>query len=338
MAHEAPSSLLVASALAPLQPLASCPRIAGPRRRARPARPSDTLRQVGPQGKALSPAGTGPALREIRLAGNGAVSGTGDRQRGRGNLESRSGSSMKKSFALCEAFGLTPFPSPWIPSAREGLSAGTGRPGRGHSRPWRRGPPLPALRCAQRGAVQVSLRAAPRGEDLKEAGGRRPPASFRTSPLPRLDSLLGTLTRAGGGVGGGGRPRPFGMLPWRGREAARRVHQPQLVYGLMTRDARSRRSRARSRGRRWGGIGGFGGARVAHGWGPDRLARSPTGRQRPSAVGGGPRRSRSSSGSAARRSRLQPRGSRIGPFDSGGQPCAVAVRSGRSARRQDRAQ
>jgi len=46
-------------------------------------------------------------------------------------LVSRSGSSMRKSFALCEAFGLTPFPSPWIPpfqdaarSAREGLSAG----------------------------------------------------------------------------------------------------------------------------------------------------------------------------------------------------------------------
>ena len=76
------------------------------------------------------------------------------------------------------------------------------------------------------------------GEDLKEAGGRRPPASFKTSPLPRLDSLLGTLTRAGGGArgGGGGRPRPFGLLPWRGREAARRDHQPQLVRELMTRD------------------------------------------------------------------------------------------------------
>jgi len=115
---------------------------------------------------------------------------------------------MRKSFALCEAFGLTPFPSPWIPpfqdavrSAREGLSAGTGRPGRRHSRQWRRGPPLT---CAARSAAQVSLRAAPRGEDLKEAGGRRPPASFKTSPLPRLDSLLGTLTRAGGGVRGGG--------------------------------------------------------------------------------------------------------------------------------------
>ncbi len=78
------------------------------------------------------------------------------------------------------------------------------------------------------------------GEDLKEAGGLRPPASFKTSPLPRLDSLLATLTRAGGGVrgGGGGRPRPFGMLPWRGREAARRDHQPQLVRELMTRDTR----------------------------------------------------------------------------------------------------
>ena len=76
------------------------------------------------------------------------------------------------------------------------------------------------------------------GEDLKEAGGLRPPASFKTSPLPRLDSLLGTLTRAGGGGGGGGPPRPFGMLPWRGREAARRDHQPQLVYELMMRDTR----------------------------------------------------------------------------------------------------
>jgi len=79
------------------------------------------------------------------------------------------------------------------------------------------------------------------GEDLKEAGGRRPPASFKTPPLPRLDSLLGTLTRAGRGVrgGGGGRPRPFGMLPGSGREAARRDHQPQLVCELVPRDARS---------------------------------------------------------------------------------------------------
>ena len=130
---------------------------------------------------------------------------------------SRSGSSMRKPFALCEAFGLTPFgpgtparrgetapfPSPWIPSAREGFSAGTGRPGRGHSRAWRRGPPLPALRCAQRGA------------------------SVATGGCARVRG------------GGGGRPRPFGMLPWRGREAARRDHQPQLVRELMTRDTRS---------------------------------------------------------------------------------------------------
>ena len=103
------------------------------------------------------------------------------------------------------------------------------------------GEALRSLHCAARSAVQVSLRAAPRGEDLKEAGGRRPPASFKTSPLPRLDSLLGTVTRAGGGVrgGGGGRPRPFGMLTGRGREAARRDHQPQLVYELVTRNTRS---------------------------------------------------------------------------------------------------
>jgi hypothetical protein len=152
---------------------------------------------------------------------------------GESALVSRSGSSMRKSFALCEAFGLTPF-GPRAPAARRGSRPPSPRPGsrahargsppascRRHSRPWRR--------------------AAPRGEDLKEAGGRRPPASFKTSPLPRLDSLLRTLTRAGGGVrgGGGGRPRPFGMLPWRGREAARRDHQPQLVYEPMTRDTRS---------------------------------------------------------------------------------------------------
>ena len=66
------------------------------------------------------------------------------------------------------------------------------------------GEALRSLHCAARSAVQVSLRAAPRGEVLKEAGGLRPPASFKTSPLPRLNSLPGTLTRAGGGVRGGG--------------------------------------------------------------------------------------------------------------------------------------
>jgi len=110
---------------------------------------------------------------------------------------------MRKSFALWKAFGLTPFPSPWIPRRSRGaLSAGTGRPGRRHSRPWRRGPPLPALRCAPRSA------------------------SAATGCCPRVRG------------GGGGRPRPFGMLPGRGREAARRDHQPQLARELMTRDTR----------------------------------------------------------------------------------------------------
>ena len=39
---------------------------------------------------------------------------------------------------------------------------------------------------------------------LKEAGGRRPPASLKTSPLPRLDALAITPHLAGGGVRGGG--------------------------------------------------------------------------------------------------------------------------------------
>jgi hypothetical protein len=124
------------------------------------------------------------------------------------------------------------------------------------------GEALRSLHCAARSAVHVALRAAPRGVDLTAGGGLRPPASFKTSPLPRLDSLLGTLTRAGGGPplpalrcaqrgasvatgccarvrgGGGGRPRPFGMLLWHGREAARRDHRPQLVYELVTRETR----------------------------------------------------------------------------------------------------
>jgi len=60
----------------------------------------------------------------------------------------------------------------------------------------RRPHPLPPLRC------EVAIDTAEcggEGEELKEAGGRRPPASFKTSPLPRLDSLLGTVARAGGG-------------------------------------------------------------------------------------------------------------------------------------------
>jgi len=98
--------------------------------------------------------------------------------------------------------------------------------------------PLPPLRREAAADTAVS---GGEGEDLKEAGGRRPPASFKTSPLPRLDSLLRRVTLAGGGVrgGGGGRPQPFGMLPWRGREAARRDHQPQLVHELTMRDTKS---------------------------------------------------------------------------------------------------
>ena len=141
-------------------------------------------------------------------------------------LVSRSGSSMRKSFALCEC--LRPHP---LPPLRREAAVDTAVSG---------GEALRSLHCPARSAVQVSLRAAPHGEDLKEAGGRRPPASFKSLPLPRLDSLLGPLTRAGGGVRGGGRgrPRPLGMLPWCGREAARRDHQPQLVYELMARDTR----------------------------------------------------------------------------------------------------
>ena len=41
-------------------------------------------------------------------------------------------------------------------------------------------------------------------EELKEAGGLRPPASLKTSPLPRLDDLALTPQLAGGGVRGGG--------------------------------------------------------------------------------------------------------------------------------------
>ncbi len=62
---------------------------------------------------------------------------------------------MRKSFALCEAFGLTPFPSPWIPpfqdaarSAREGLSAGKLPPTQ-PSVAERPSAPCTALRAAQ---------------------------------------------------------------------------------------------------------------------------------------------------------------------------------------------
>ena len=120
---------------------------------------------------------------------------------------------MRKSFALCEAFGLTPFPpcagrepsredtgtvrpaapcgcaregetapfpSPWIPSAREGLSAGKLPPTQ-PSVAERHALTCTALHAAQCKCRYGRLR---RGEELKEAGGRRPPASLGLTPPP----------------------------------------------------------------------------------------------------------------------------------------------------------
>ena len=126
-------------------------------------------------------------------------------------LVSRSGSSMRKSFALCEAFGLTPFPSPWIPpfqdaarNAREGLSAGTGRPGRRHSRQWRRGPPLPALRCAQRSAGLATGGSA-RGGSQGGGGPSAPRLLQNLTPLPARLPPGNGHTRRGRGQGWGWR-------------------------------------------------------------------------------------------------------------------------------------
>ena len=58
------------------------------------------------------------------------------------------------------------------------------------------GEALRSLHCAARSAVQVSLRAAPRGQDLKEAGGLRPPASLRSSPRGAARSDTCTALRA----------------------------------------------------------------------------------------------------------------------------------------------
>ena len=137
------------------------------------------------------------------LCGRSSSKGT----RGRQDLVSRSGSSMRKSFAHCEAFGLTPFLSPWIPSAREGLSAGTGRPGRRHGRQWRRGPPLPALRCAQRGA-SVATGGSARGGSQGGGGPSAPRLLQNLTPPParlppgcsaptKLDSQLALPWRTG---------------------------------------------------------------------------------------------------------------------------------------------
>jgi hypothetical protein len=89
---------------------------------------------------------------------------------------------MKKYFALSKTFGLTPRP----PLRREADFTGTEWGGEGV-------------------------------EQRKEAGGLRPPASFKTSPLPRLDPL--PQSTLGRGRGRGRSPRraaPLGRRPERG--------------------------------------------------------------------------------------------------------------------------
>ena len=141
-------------------------------------------------------------------------------------LESRSGSSMRKSFALREAFGLTPFP----------LSAGTGRPGRRHSRQWRRGPPLPALRCAQRGA-SVATGGSARGGSQGGGGPKAPRLLQNLTPPPARLPPGNGHTRRGRGQGWG----------WRTTTAVRpaRVARPRsctsrspAAVSLRTYDAR----------------------------------------------------------------------------------------------------
>ena len=124
--------------------------------------------------------------------------------RARRSLVSRSGSSMRKSFALRECLRPHPLPRAAPRAPAEGPSP-PGLDDQAADTAVSGGEALrsPALRCAQRGASVAT----------------------------------GCCARVRGG--GGGRPRPFGMLPWRGREAARRDHQPQLVCELMTRDTRS---------------------------------------------------------------------------------------------------
>jgi hypothetical protein len=106
-------------------------------------------------------------------------------------LVSRLGSSMKKSFAFGEAVGLTPF-APFGDAARgrEPRRAAGATPA-----PNRTPAPAAHRRCGAGGC-----------------GGRpparaKPPASCKTSPLPRLDSLLRRVTLAGGGP-----PLRYGLL------------------------------------------------------------------------------------------------------------------------------
>jgi hypothetical protein len=88
------------------------------------------------------------------------------------------------------------------------------------SLPGLRPHPLPPLRGE--GAFVTAGRGGEGVEELKEAGVLRPPASLKTSPLPRPNPHLRRLVLAGGGVRGGGqaRPRPSGLSPRSTHEAA----------------------------------------------------------------------------------------------------------------------
>jgi hypothetical protein len=85
-------------------------------------------------------------------------------------LVSRLGSSMKKYFAFGEAVGLTPF-GPRDPAARRGETA-----------------PCPPLR---REVAIDTAECGGEGEELKEAGGRRPPPPSKPHPSPGLTPSCG---------------------------------------------------------------------------------------------------------------------------------------------------
>ncbi len=82
--------------------------------------------------------------------------------------------------------------------------------------------PLPPLRL--RAVFDTQERGGEGVEILKEAGGRRPPASLKTLPLPRLDALAITSQFAGGGVRVGGFRATASFRSLLGRRAARPMH------------------------------------------------------------------------------------------------------------------
>jgi hypothetical protein len=136
--------------------------------------------------------------------GEGAVEQR-QRPRKKGFLVCCFGSSMKKCFALTKTFGLTPFAcAPWH------RPPGLATPFPSHSTPSAAKRPG-AQRRGKRGALRREADFTWTewgGEGVKqrkEAGGRRPPASFKTSPLPRLDPLPQSRPHRGrGGVGADG--------------------------------------------------------------------------------------------------------------------------------------